>query len=74
MLRTSAAFRYALYWMVAILLFASLLYLANINRVSFWEDESWMAMAVKGDLPSVWTFATQRGVHPPRPHGRGRKA
>lgn len=61
----SSPFRYVLPWMVVVLLFASVLYLASINRVSFWEDESWMAIAVKGDLPSVWTFATDRGVHPP---------
>lgn len=51
--------------MIAILLFASLLYLHNINAVSYWEDESWMAMAIQNDLPGVWRFATEKGLHPP---------
>jgi hypothetical protein len=51
--------------MVAILLFASAVYLTDLNHVSFWEDESWMAEAIKGDLPAVWTFAAERGLHPP---------
>ncbi len=51
--------------MLAILLLASVFYLRDIYRVSFWEDESWMAIAVEGDLPHVWTFAAERGVHPP---------
>ncbi len=50
---------------LAIVLLAAGLYLIGTNRVSFWEDESWMAIAVRGDLPGVWTFATERGVHPP---------
>jgi hypothetical protein len=48
-----------------ILLFASGLYLADVQRASFWEDESWMVIAAHNDLPSVWRFATERGVHPP---------
>jgi len=59
------SFRPALALMVAILLFATFLYLVDLNRVSFWEDESWMAIAIQGDLPHVWTFAAERGVHPP---------
>jgi len=51
--------------MIGILLLASVFYLHDIYRVSFWEDESWMAIADSGDLPGVWTFATERGVHPP---------
>jgi hypothetical protein len=50
---------------LAILLLASAFYLRDIYRASFWEDESWMAIAIGGDLPHVWTFATERGVHPP---------
>ncbi|MBI5667068.1 MAG: glycosyltransferase family 39 protein [Chloroflexi bacterium] len=50
---------------LAVLLLAAGLYIIGTNRVSFWEDESWMASAVRGDLPHVWTFATERGVHPP---------
>jgi hypothetical protein len=51
--------------MVGVLLLAALLYLANLNGVSLWEDESWMAIAIRGDLPGVWSFATDKGVHPP---------
>ncbi len=51
--------------MLAILLLASVFYLRDIYRVSFWEDESWMAIAISGDLPHVWTFATECGLHPP---------
>jgi hypothetical protein len=51
--------------MLAILLLASVFYLRDIYHVSFWEDESWMAIAISGDLPHVWTFATERGLHPP---------
>jgi hypothetical protein len=57
--------RFELPIMLAILLLASVFYLRDINGVSFWEDESWMAIAIDGDLPHVWTFATERGVHPP---------
>ncbi len=59
------SFRRALVLMVAILLFATFLYLIGLNQISFWEDESWMAIAIQGDLSSVWTFAAERGVHPP---------
>jgi hypothetical protein len=51
--------------MVVILFLASALYLAHLNQISFWEDESWMAIALQGDLAHVWHFATERGVHPP---------
>ncbi|MGB1288901.1 MAG: glycosyltransferase family 39 protein, partial [Aggregatilineales bacterium] len=50
---------------VAVLLLASGFYLWDLNVVSFWEDESWMAIAIDDGLPEVWTFATERGVHPP---------
>ncbi|MBL8162357.1 MAG: glycosyltransferase family 39 protein [Anaerolineae bacterium] len=61
----SSSARLALFAAAAVLLLAAALYLIGAGRVSFWEDESWMALAVRGDLPSVWTFATERGVHPP---------
>jgi hypothetical protein len=51
--------------MLAILLLASVFYLRDIYAVSLWEDESWMAIAISGDLRHVWTFAAERGVHPP---------
>lgn len=51
--------------LVAILLLASLFYLFRLNAVSFWEDESWLAIATRDGLANVWTFATERGVHPP---------
>jgi 4-amino-4-deoxy-L-arabinose transferase-like glycosyltransferase len=54
-----------LIFMLAILLLASVFYLRDIYAVSLWEDESWMAIAISGDLPHVWTFAAERGVHPP---------
>ena len=57
--------RKALAAMVGILLLASAFYLYDLNTVSFWEDESWMAIAIGDSLTDVWTFATQRGVHPP---------
>lgn len=55
----------ALAWLVLALFIASFAYLINLNAVSFWEDESWLAIAISGDLAGVWTFATERGVHPP---------
>ncbi len=61
----SSSARLALFAAAAVLLLAAALYLIGAGRVSFWEDESWMALAVRGDMPSVWTFATERGVHPP---------
>lgn len=51
--------------MVCVLLLASFFYLKELNAVSFWEDESWMAIAIRGDLPGVWTFAAEKGLHPP---------
>lgn len=51
--------------LLVVLLFAAGLYLIGANSVSLWEDESWMGVALRGDLPSVWTFAAERGVHPP---------
>lgn len=55
----------ALGLMVGVLLLAAVLYLDDITHVSFWEDESWMAVAIDGSLPRVWTFSTEHGVHPP---------
>ena len=55
----------ALLAMVAVLLLASAFYLYNLNSLSFWEDESWMAIAIGDGFTDVWTFATNRGVHPP---------
>ena len=51
--------------MVAILLLASASYLYDLNSISFWEDESWMAIAIGDGFTDVWQFATERGVHPP---------
>lgn len=51
--------------MVAVLLLASVFYLYDLNGISFWEDESWMVIAIDDGLLDVWTFATNRGVHPP---------
>lgn len=57
--------RSALWLMVAILLLASATYLYNLNAISFWEDESWMAIGIGDGFSDVWQFATERGVHPP---------
>jgi dolichyl-phosphate-mannose-protein mannosyltransferase len=51
--------------MVAILLLASAFYLYNLNAISFWEDESWLTIAIGDGVGDVWTFATENGVHPP---------
>lgn len=50
---------------VIALLLASFSFVHNPDQPSFWEDESWMAIGISGTLPEVWTFATDRGVHPP---------
>lgn len=55
----------ALWWMVGILLIATALYLINLNSVSFWQDESWMAIAISGSIGDIWTFTATRNVHPP---------
>lgn len=55
----------ALWAMVFVLLLASAFYLYDLNNISFWEDESWMAIAIGDSFADVWTFATHRGVHPP---------
>jgi len=57
--------RRAMWAMVGILLLAACFYLSNLNAISFWEDESWLAIAIADGLGDVWTFATERGVHPP---------
>lgn len=51
--------------MVGVLLLASFLYLTNLNAVSFWEDESWLAIGISGSPLDLWQFASERGVHPP---------
>lgn len=65
MVALSSSARLTLAAALIVLLLAAALYLVGVVRVSFWEDESWMAIALRGDLPSVWTFAAERGVHPP---------
>ncbi|MDQ7027757.1 MAG: glycosyltransferase family 39 protein [Anaerolineae bacterium] len=55
----------ALWWMVGILMLATALYLINLNRVSFWQDESWMAIAISGSIGDIWSFTATRNVHPP---------
>jgi hypothetical protein len=50
---------------VLILLGAAGLYLFQVGAVSVWEDESWMAIALRGNLPEVWQFASAQGLHPP---------
>jgi hypothetical protein len=55
----------ALWVMVGILWLAAALYLINLNAVSFWQDESWMAIAISGSFRDVWTFTATRNVHPP---------
>lgn len=62
---TSGGLLLRLLSLVAVLLLASGFYLVNLDAISFWEDESWMAIAIDDTLPDVWTFATERGVHPP---------
>src|SRR5687767_11034765 len=49
----------------AVLLLASFFYLHDVSAVSFWEDESWMAIAVSQGLPEVLAFSINNGVHPP---------
>jgi hypothetical protein len=48
-----------------ILLLAAYLYLDDLNATSFWEDESWLAIAIGDALPDVYTFSVENGVHPP---------
>ncbi|MCA9914141.1 MAG: glycosyltransferase family 39 protein, partial [Anaerolineae bacterium] len=55
----------ALWAMLFVLLLAAAASLFRLNAVSFWEDESWLAMAIRGGLADVWIFAAERGVHPP---------
>ena len=55
----------ALWVMVGILWLAAALYLINLNAISFWQDESWMAIAISGSFHDVWTFTATRNVHPP---------
>ncbi|MEL7434815.1 MAG: glycosyltransferase family 39 protein, partial [Chloroflexota bacterium] len=58
-------YRHALAMMVGVLLLASLFYSYNLDAVSFWEDESWMAIGIDDGLVDVWVHATDNGVHPP---------
>lgn len=51
--------------MVAILLLASAFYLYNLNSISFWEDESWLTIAMSNGIGGIWSFAAEHGVHPP---------
>ncbi len=51
--------------LILLLWIASVVYWHDVAHVSFWEDESWMAIAARGDLLDVWQFAAERGVHPP---------
>ncbi len=55
----------ALWSMVFVLLLAAGFSLFELNSVSFWEDESWLALAIRGGIGDVWTFSAERGVHPP---------
>ena len=52
-------------WVIGAILLACFFYLTNIQGVSFWEDEAWLARAISRDAAYVWTFATENGVHPP---------
>jgi hypothetical protein len=54
-----------LWAMVAVLIMACAFYLYRQNDFSFWEDESWLAIAIGDGIVDVWTFASSRGVHPP---------
>ncbi|MEL6526202.1 MAG: hypothetical protein AAFQ07_10885, partial [Chloroflexota bacterium] len=58
-------YRHALAMMVSVLLLASLFYSYNLDAVSFWEDESWMAIGIDDGLVDLWVHATDNGVHPP---------
>ncbi len=51
--------------LIIVLLVASFFYLYDLNAASFWEDESWLAIAVGDTLPDVYTFSVENGVHPP---------
>jgi mannosyltransferase len=61
-----AKFKVGVLWaMVGVLLLASALYLINLNKISFWQDESWMAIALREGFTNLWTFTAERNVHPP---------
>lgn len=55
----------ALWLMVGVLSLSGALALVNLNAVSFWEDESWLAIGMSGSAADLWRFAAERGVHPP---------
>jgi hypothetical protein len=58
--------RYGSLWaMVGVILLACAFYLYRQNDFSFWEDESWLAIAIGDGVRELWTFASTRGVHPP---------
>ena len=50
---------------VAALLFAFAIASHRLGAISFWEDESWMAIGIADSLPELWSFAERNGVHPP---------
>lgn len=50
---------------VAALLFAFAVASHRLGAISFWEDESWMAIGIADSLPELWSFAERNGVHPP---------
>lgn len=58
--------KHGILWaMVAVIMLACAFYLYRQNDFSFWEDESWLAIAIGDGAADVWTFASNRGVHPP---------
>jgi hypothetical protein len=51
--------------MVGVILLACAFYLYRQNDFSFWEDESWLAIAIGDGVGELWAFASSHGVHPP---------
>ena len=56
---------YPIALMLLVLLLAASFYAFQLDAVSFWEDESWMAIAISDGPAQVWDFAIRNGVHPP---------
>jgi hypothetical protein len=50
---------------IAVLLCAAFCYSWQLGAASFWEDESWLGIAIADGLPELHTFAITKGVHPP---------
>jgi hypothetical protein len=50
---------------MAVLLCAAFCYNWQLGAASFWEDESWLGIAIADGLPELHTFAITKGVHPP---------